>query len=269
MSTPKAHDLDMVRRYQELDYVATFSKYWATFNHWFRGETGKDADRDAIELLKKNKRWIDAIEAARPVLDPLIDSVVHGEHAGAADYYRYGNGGEIARFIAALFACPRTHARVNSYGTTPKDRVRGTATIPLTALEYRLAYSHCQAALAEPSFMPEASHRMEEIFAFRRIAHVGSAFFRDTPAIPAPTGLTIAYFDRCWQLIDADNRCAELTELSRSAIAPGLASDLLELLYLVRNGCVHGTLDFLVPEDNRVAREAHHLLEVLLNRIRQ
>lgn len=33
------HDRDLARRYQELDYVAAFSKYWAIFNIWFVAET--------------------------------------------------------------------------------------------------------------------------------------------------------------------------------------------------------------------------------------
>jgi len=92
-----AHDQDLQLRYQQLDYVAAFSKYWAILNHWFVRETGVPKDRDAVQRLKVAARWTAAIDAARPALDITLDR--NGD--SDADYYRFTEGGILGAFVAA------------------------------------------------------------------------------------------------------------------------------------------------------------------------
>jgi len=112
--------------------------------------------------------------------------------------------------------------------------------------------------------------RMERILAHRNVEHVGPVFYRHDRSNPSsPPPIEQAYFDECWQRIDQQPELQTLANLSRSAVRDGLASDILEMLYVVRNGCVHGEWDFLLNADqNRCARDALIVLEHVLAHLR-
>ena len=60
----------------------------------------------------------------------------------------------------------------------------------------------------------------------------------------------------------------DLVSLIEASERTSLAADVVETLYSVRNLAMHGTLDFLVVEDNATARAAFDALESLIRDIR-
>lgn len=65
------HDNDLRKRYQAIDFVSEFQKYWARFNKWFKAESNAQQDRAAVDFLKTSPRFNAIVQA---VVKPLPET---------------------------------------------------------------------------------------------------------------------------------------------------------------------------------------------------
>lgn len=99
------------------------------------------------------------------------------------------------------------------------------------------------------------------------IGYTGSCFYRDNFPSSTATGVQSQYFQQCWTEMDKENKLKILSEPKASPIRNGLHSDLIEMLYIVRNAAVHGELDYLDEKNNQTARTGLTLLNALIKNI--
>jgi len=142
-----SHDKDLERRFFGIDYVSEFQKHWAMFNKWFKNETGKDKDREAIKRLKINPRVDKALrKLTHRTLDPVIAKNLP---QSIKDYYTYTNESLASSFVKACWHDSIIKGKLNLFNPRIVKHVRGTATIHVTVGQYRSIHSINQKILAQ------------------------------------------------------------------------------------------------------------------------
>jgi len=256
------HDNELRRRYHKIDFVSEFQKYWAYFNKWFKVETGKSKDRDSIEALKGNNRIhkiIADLLTERQEHVPLFNFSIP-----ARDLTAYLTDNQTSMFVRDSWLCPIIRNSLNLFNPKVVNQVRGTATVHITIQEYRRTYTLCQEMEARPQFMSYEDFSMSRLFEYGKIRHVGSCFYRESQSTSAPQSI---FYDACWTAIEKDLNLVILKDLRASSHNPGICSDLLEMLYVVRNKAVHGTLDFVDERHNTVSRSGLFLLQAIIEKL--
>ena len=254
------HDNDLRRRYREIDFVSEFQKYWAYFNKWFKTETKKPDDRKSIEALKKNKR------VRKIIADLLTESQKHIPlfNSPARDLVAYLAENKISIFVRECWLCSIIRKQLNLFNPEYVNMVRGTTTVHITIQEFRHLYSLCRKMEARLEFMSEPEVFMSRLFEIGQIRHVGSCFYGEPQVASA---MQSRLYDAIWNSIENDALLATLSDLKISTHKPGICSDVLEMLYLVRNNTVHGTLDFVDKTHNAASRSGAFLLQAIIEKL--
>jgi len=254
------HDNDLRRRYREIDFVSEFQKYWAYFNKWFKTETKKSRDRESIEALKKDKRM------RKIIADLLTEGQKHVPlfNSPARDLVAYLAENKISIFVRDCWLCSIIRTQLNLFNPKSVNRVHGTATVHITIQEYRHVYCLCREMEARREFMSEPEVSMSRLFEAGQIRHVGSCFYGE-PQVASV--MQSRLYDAIWNSIENDALLATLSGLKKSTHKSGICSDVLEMLYLVRNNAVHGTLDFIDKTHNVVSRSGVFLLQAIIEKL--
>lgn len=166
------HDVELRKRYREIDFVAEFQKYWAYFNKWFKEETQQTTDRDAVEALKANSKIKIIIQNLLNEGQEQLRFFDFDSH----DLTAYLTENLVSSFVKYSWLCSVIKNSLNLFNPNIVNHVRGTGTIYLTLQEYRKIYSIGRKIEALPVFMDQESFRMSELFRYVGITYVGSCF---------------------------------------------------------------------------------------------
>lgn len=112
--------------------------------------------------------------------------------------------------------------------------------------------------------MSEPEVSMPRLFEIGQIRHVGSCFYGQPQVASA---MQSRLYDAFWNSIENDAHLATLLDLKKSTHKPDICSDVLEMLYLVRNNAVHGMLDFVDKTHNAVSRSGVFLLQAIIEKL--
>lgn len=255
------HRNELKRRYREIDFVAELQKYWAYFDKWLKEESNKKLDRDAIEELKKMPEILGIIKnllSEDLEQTNINDSLVF-------DYQKYLSNNVVSDFMKYSWLCPTIRNSLNLFNSNPVTRVGSTGTIYLTHPQYRKMYSIVREQEASEDGIVHNS-LIDELYNYADITHVGTCFFRESVL---KTGTRSQFFERCWEEIEnaIDQDLSIIKDLRGSNYNPGICSDVIETLYLVRCKAVHGDLDFVDKNHNDVCRSAVFLLQRIIEDI--
>ena len=260
-----AHGKELERRYLGIDYVAEFQRHWSYLNQWLRTKFAGSTDRDLVENFKSDVRCESALQDALALghNSTLVNRMSGpGKWVGDLDMYRFFTDTVGSTFVEACFSTPAVATKLNLCGPAPVDRVRGTATTYLDENKFVDLY---RSVVAQgDNFMSEEMMSVREALSVRGIDFAGRTFTRDATVTSTTR---VHYADACWAAIDSTPSLCQLSALAISPIAPGPAHDLMEMVYLVRNLAVHGTLDFLDPTHNAVAQAALSILDRLVQEV--
>ena len=256
------HDLDLTRRYREIDWVSEFQRLWAIFNHWLVAQTACRGDRDALEAFKREPRlhaWLDRHIAANAY--PRPSSAADG-YAGS--YPQFAADNAISRFFRATQASPALATRISwHWRPSQEQRVRPIAAVTVSEDQFRALYALHARVLTE--FM-EVDLTLHQTLAHLGISATGCCFFpRVAPAAPAPR---TTFASRLLALMKTEPQLAELVSLAEVTAPSKVSEDLMESLYNLRNVAMHGSLDFLVASDNAAARAGYDVLDLIIQDIR-
>lgn len=260
MPNTAAHFVDLRRRYRETDWVSEYQRLWAMFNHWLFTHSGrKKTDREAIEVLKVDVNlaaWVGNLVQSSAIPRP------HNVNDGYSDSYpRFAADNEISLFFRAAQRSPVLEPRLNwPWRVGAEGRVKQTNAIALDVSLFRKAYEVHAVVLTDGiDLIDKTLHKTLELLG---VSSTGCCFYRRAPANPAS-----ALEERTARAIRAEPTLAPLTSLLDSQVPTELAPDVVETLYNLRNVAMHGSLDFLVPADNAVARAGCDLLDALIKDI--
>jgi hypothetical protein len=257
-----SHDLDLARRYRELDWVSEYQRLWAIFNHWLISQTGRRVDRDALQVFKREARlhsWVSNYVAQTAY--PRHTAVTDG-YAGS--YPQFAANNAVSLFFRAAQASPTLANRISWYWRYGTDqRVRPIAAVAISEEQFRALYDvHAQVLFEALSF----NLTLHETLPHLGIGASGCCFYRSTPpAGSPPIGAAPA---RLLDLIRGKAQLSDVASLAQVNAPSTLGEDLVESLYNLRNVAVHGSLDFLDPFDNAAARAGYDVLDLLVQDIR-
>jgi len=259
MST-RPHFDDLNRRYSETDWVSEYQRLWAIFNHWLVVHVGNSQDRHCIETLKQlpeTKVWIDRI------IEESSFKRTHRNTEGLANSLpRFTADNVISRLFRDTINSPVIEPRI-TYPWRPgtESRVRETNSIAIDEEAFMLGYKAHGILLYENMVYDLTFHQTLELGG---IHTTGCCFYLATPS----TQDAKIYFEH---LIDKFRSIPELSKvvsLFDSTQTTTIVEDTIEMLYNVRNTAMHGSLDFLITEDNSAARSASEALDSLIQDIR-
>jgi hypothetical protein len=108
---------------------------------------------------------------------------------------------------------------------------------------------------------------LHQILSALGVHATGCCFYR----APIPVGVTASTSTLVKMTLSgfrAENSLSPLVSLADSTNPTPLAADVVETLYNLRNVAMHGSLDFLIENDNAAARAGYDLLDSLIRNIR-
>lgn len=262
----ESHFDDLRRRYREVDYVSEFQRNWAIFNHWFKERYSAATGRDGIDALKSDDRLVRVLmDLIDQGVDQIVASTIHSKHSKT--FYYFSCTDPISSFVAAFFTSTTLSGCANLFGENAGFKVRPTNTIALTSDQFRRAYTEHIGLHSNIMTYGSIEDDLRETLGILGVFYTGRAFYRDTPKKPSEPVANFFAQD----VLTAFRSTPELTELVKLIDEPSpapLTSDVVEMIYTTRNAAIHGSLDFLVDEDNRAARAALDVIEIILRAVR-
>lgn len=258
--TTRPHFDDLNRRYAETDWVSEYQRLWAIFNHWLVAHIGNTQDRHCIENLKtlpETTNWIyRIIEESKIKRAQRITDGLDGSHP------RFSANNVLSRLFRDTMSSPFIEPRINyPWRSGTESRVKKSNAIALSEDMFIKAYRAHGVMLQENMTFDLTFHQTLELVG---IYATGCCFYRDTPS-------TLGAEYCANQMVDKFRTIPELNilvSLVDSQDTTSISQDVIEMLYNVRNTAIHGSLDFLIREDNLAAKSACESLDSLIQDIR-
>lgn len=265
MSPSRPHFDDLKRRYREADWVSEYQRLWAIFNHWLFARSGHKTDRECIEALKSDSNpelWVKLVIRNSTYNYPHRVTDGYG-----GSYPRFAANNEISRFFRAAQESPVFEPRINwPWRKGTETRVRETNAITLTRIQFRAAYDVHANVLASEEGMVH-NDTLHQVLPALGVQATGCCFYR----APIPVGVaasTNSLAKLTLRGFRAESSLSPLVSLADAINPTPLAADIIENLYNLRNVAMHGSLDFLIENDNAAARAGYDLLDSLIRDIR-
>lgn len=256
---------------ERVRYLGAFSSIWSGFNDWYRRDPRfVGNDRDCINTIQQLSNTDPLVVAFDGVCDqpdthfqrsmPLSQDAMT---RGAAAYLTQSR---FSLLVREVMLNPDLARLVWIAGQTRPPN-RSTRQLPIAYVPetvYFSWYRQLRATEAEPNCMMDSSISVQDAMACWGIVADGCAFFAG-PVSPTASQTIVASFEThisMDQLYQTLRRFAsppqhDWVPTSRFAIA-------LELLYLIRNNVMHGTLDPTDIANDAVGRAAQDLLHTWL-----
>lgn len=262
--TNSPHFEDLKRRYIEKDEVSEFQRLWAIFNHWLFQHTGRANDRDCIEQIKQCQeltQWVDKVVSSSELKRPQR---VEDGFAGA--HPRFTSNNCISTMFREVYNSSTVEPRINlPWRQSTEQRVRRSNAIVLTDEEFEKAYRLHAVVLEEG--IADFDLTLLQTLPALGIHSTGCCFYR-SDVDQSLSASTNRWARRMADLFSQESLLKNLASLVQSSQPTPLSSDVIETLYNVRNTAMHGSLDFLIKEDNAAARASYDVLDSLIQDIR-
>jgi len=252
------HYSDLKKRYQSVDYVTQYITHWAKFNAWFMTETGSRTDRGSIEALKQHPKIITVIDDLCTLPE---DKFLKNLDRYDIDYIKYRMSNHITGFIEHCFR-NRTYTKsLNLFNQNKNTRTKPTYTIFFPIKDYRLVHHH-RASMEASSIGIIEDYSMNELFLDAGIKNIGNVLAKTEKLHINPNKKAGA--EMFWRHANNDIKLEKIKMLYSSNKKDSICEDIIEMLYLARNLCVHGTFDFLTQQHNNIAKSALNVLDEIV-----
>ncbi len=237
-----------LKKWTKENYVRYFSHYsglWTSFNAWYNEEFKEGTDRENINKIRSLNNNHDLVIAFQkichhkdPNLEPLLSYIRAGDKQ-MLGYAQYTFNNAVVRFIKFSWTNSIIKKKLWCGNGSDKPIVSRhssrIATIYVDSDIFKKAYSKLREF--EYNHMAEEDRSVQDVLEEFGIKSIGSVFYSDPGLDNDPRSAHAKYMKDF-----VEENFGELLR-GRTNEHKGLFVDVIEMLYAVRNSCVHGEFD--------------------------
>ncbi len=252
-------------------YAQHFSAEWSAFNAWYNEilrSRHYRRDRECIDAL----RFPSEQDESQPKLafeTLLAETAVHVgvQDALVEGYKQYLSPSLLSDFVGACFQNSDLRSRffvyAAPYRTEEQPRCLGLTFLP--DKDYKKLYVGLREVLASENGIVESEQSVQQVFLQLGIGSHGQCFFVEKHPLAKPHTPVQTEFIR--NVLLTTPALKDLVDFQSAYAQRGIWHGVLELLYCVRNACVHGHLAPLQDANEPVFEASYRLLAALLQKM--